>query len=490
MRYGSVWCARRPWAVSLVLVAVLIVLTGCTSRTGPPGGPAAGRAGALAVSEYRASRDVVADGGPAAPYNYAPTVLRTRDGYRAWWCSQLPGVGPAGDDILHGVAPAPGSRFTGPDGGRPAPVFHGRRGAFDAMHTCDPSVLRVGGRHYLYYTGAAGEHAHGNAIGLAAGSDGRTWRREAGGEPIVTPSGEVHRRNDYGVGQPSALHLDGWFYLMFTDTSASAAGHNGAGQFVVRARDPDLTADVQVLSRSGFVDFDSAGAARGRSVVDAFSADWMWVEALGAFAIAHQVEGGTRITFWNRDFTRHPYRPVLVEGRWREGPGLVRGPDGHAPVSGTHPCTSVPIGLLRATTVTSAPTDIRYFGVDVAAPRGCRSPERAAAVLDGFAVPSPRRTIDLVHDGAIVRVERRSTVEPLARRVLGTRPAALDALPVVATISGRAPALRAPDGTLALLDGRGRRWLVGATSVAANDSPVRDVTWRVWRSHETAGDLG
>lgn len=491
-------CARRPWAGLAALLLVVAVLTGCTSRIGLPGpgdgGSQHGRAGdaraprVLPTSEIRSSRGVVVGGGPAAPYNYGPTVMRTDDAYRVWWCSQLPGVGPAGDDILHAVAPTPDSRFTARGGGNPVPVFHGNPGAFDGMHTCDPSVIRVDGRFYLYYTGAAGDHAHGNAIGVASSADGTNWQRQAGGEPIVTPSGEVHRANDYGAGQPSALYLDGWFYLMFTDTTASGAGWNGAGQFVLRARDPEFSEDLQALTRSGFVGVDDADAPRGRSVVDAFSADWMWVEALGAFAIAHQVEGGTRITFWDRGFTRHPYEPLLIEGPWREGPGLIRQPDGHAPVPRSRPCGAVPFDVLRATRAHPAPTGIRYFGLDVEV-RACERPERAAAVLDGFAMPSPRRTIDLVHDGGIVRVERRSTAEPLVRRVLGTRIPALDALPVRGTISGGAPALRSPAGEVALLGDRGRLWLVGPEAAAANGSPVRPASWQQWRSHELAGDL-
>ena len=130
--------------------------------------------------------------------------------------------------------------FAGPDGRGGTPVFSGSSAGFDAVHTCDPSVIKVGGTYYMYYTGAAGDHAHGNAIGLATSTDGRVWTRANGGRPLVTAARNVKRDNTYGAGQPSAVYLAGYFYLMFTDTTGQATGHNGAGQFVLRSTGPGV----------------------------------------------------------------------------------------------------------------------------------------------------------------------------------------------------------------------------------------------------------
>jgi hypothetical protein len=54
----------------------------------------------------------------------------------------------------------------------------------------------------------------------------------------------------------------------------------------------------------------------------------MWIESLEAFAIAHEAPGGTTVTFWNRDFTASPYRPLLIAGPWQEGPGWCGCPTG------------------------------------------------------------------------------------------------------------------------------------------------------------------
>ncbi|GAA0522276.1 beta-xylosidase [Saccharopolyspora subtropica] len=483
---------RIPLRAVLVVAAVALV-AGCTRVAGIPAEPEAPLQArvprapvVLRVGGERSSPGVVVSGGMPAPYNYGPTVLQEDGQFRTWWCSQLPDIGPPGDDVLYAASGSLDGPFTAAGGAPAVPVFAGRPGAFDAMHTCDPSVLRVGGRYYLYYTGAAGEHAHGNAIGVASSTDGRAWRREAGGAPIVTASREVSRENVYGAGQPSALYLDGWFYLMFTDTTASGAGWNGAGQFVLRARNPEFTDQLQSLTEEGFV---PGGARRSRSVVDAFSADWAWVPALNAFAIAHQTATGTSITFWDRGFTRHPYEPVVIPGPWQEGPGLVRQPDGSAVVSSVDPCGTVPFDVLRATALLPAPTDVRRFGIDVQGVDGCATPQQAAAVLDGFGVPSPSRTVDVVRGGQRIRFERRSVAERLVTRVLDKRVSAVDALPVVATIASGARALRSPQGVVGLLDDEGRLWTVTPEAAEANGSAITDVSQQDWNSHPQAGNL-
>jgi len=238
----------------------------------------------------------VAAGGGDAPYNYAPTLMIDRGKFRMWWCSQLGIANPPGDDILLAESTSLHGPFTGPDGTKGTPVFSGGVTGFDGMHTCDPSVIKVGAVYYLYYTGAAGDHAHGNAIGLATSPDGRVWTRANGGAPIVTASRDTLRANSYGAGQPAAVYVNGWFYLLFTDTTGRDAGHNGAGQFVLRSPDPAFTTGVELLSPGGFRP-DTTTSARLRSVVDAFSVDVMWVSALAAFAIAHETRDGTTITF-------------------------------------------------------------------------------------------------------------------------------------------------------------------------------------------------
>lgn len=499
---------RRSGAVPAVFL-VLALVAGCTASEaspqaddgpdidvvpGPDPSPAAEPEQddpeplVLATAGGRQSPGTVAAGGGDAPYNYAPSLLLDRGKYRMWWCSQLGVAKPPGDDILLAESTSL-TGFRGPDGQRATPVFSGRPGGFDGMHTCDPSVIRVGGKYFMYYTGAAGDHAHGNAIGLATSPDGRVWTRANGGRPIIGAARDVDNGNTYGAGQPSALYLAGQFYLLFTDTTGEHTGHNGAGQFVLRSPDPNFQRDVQALAPGGFRSVTTTGE-RLRSVVDAFSADWMWVDSLAAFAIAHETRHGTTITFWDLGFRYHPYEPVLVPGAWREGPGLVRRPDGHAPVSVRDPCGTVSIDLVRATRQGRyGPSDLRHFGLDVVGFDACADEGRALLALDGFAMPSPRRTIDLVVDGTLVRIERRSVAEKLAVRILDERVPALDRTAVAAHVEPGVPVRRTKGrGVAFLIDDR--LWQVRSPDVAAlNSSPVLDMTRAEWDAYERGPDL-
>ncbi|GAB3442487.1 beta-xylosidase [Actinophytocola sediminis] len=443
----------------------------------------------LNTARGRKSAGTIAAGGGDAPYNYAPTLLLDQGRYRMWWCSQLGVANPPGDDILMAESASVGGGFRGPDGQAATPVFSGRPGGFDGMHTCDPSVIRVGGTYFMYYTGAAGDHAHGNAIGLATSPDGRVWSRANGGKPIVGSARDVDNGNTYGAGQPSVLHLAGQFYLMFTDTTGEHTGHNGAGQFVLRSPDPAFQRDVQALAPGGFRDVSNTGE-RLRSIVDAFSADWMWVDSLAAFAIAHETHGGTTLTFWDLNFRHQPYKPVLVPGTWREGPGLVRRPDGHAPVSVDDPCGTVAIDLVRATHQGRfGPSNLRHFGLDIVGFDACAEESRALRALDGFALPSPQRTIDLVVDGMLVRVDRRSVAEKLALRVLDQPVAALAKTEVAARLKPGTEARRTPDGGIAfVLDGQ--LWAVNSEEVASlNSSAVLDLTEQEQHDYKRGPDL-
>jgi hypothetical protein len=443
----------------------------------------------LRTAGGRQSPGIVAAGTGDAPYNYAPSVLWDGGRYRMWWCSQLGVANPPGDDILLAESASADGPFRGPDGSGGTPVFSGSGNKFDAVHTCDPSVLKVGGTYYMYYTGAAGDHAHGNAIGLATSPDGRVWTRANNGEPLVTASRDLKRDNTYGAGQPSAVYIAGWFYLMFTDTTGQGTGHNGAGQFVLRSADPAFTKGVEALGTDGFRPVADT-TARDRSIVDAFSADWMWVDSLAAFAIAHETSDGTSITFWDWGFRFQPYKPLLVPGPWREGPGLVRRGDGHAVVATDDPCGKVAIDLVRASyDAPAGPSGLRHFGADVVDVHACDDPARAVLALDGFAVPSPARTVDLVVGGRIVRFDRRSVAEKLAVRVLARRPRALDDVKVAAHVTPGVPVRQAPGRGLAFLMDDHLWRITSATVATANSSMALTISPQEWDAYEPGLDL-
>ncbi|WP_176968791.1 beta-xylosidase [Amycolatopsis xylanica] len=489
---------RRVTVVPVIVLSAVALVAGCSGETAQPlaeggrqgaiGGGKPGRAADVELAtDGSRSTGVVAAGGADAVYNYGPAVMAEGGRVRMWWCSQLGSAAPAGDDILYAEAATADGPFA-----EPRAVLSGNPGAFDGVHTCDPSVLRVGGTYYLYYTGAAGDHAFGNAIGLATSTDGVTWTRANGGGAILGPARDVHRDNVYGAGQPSVVFLDGWYYLMFTDTTGRAAGWNGAGQFVIRSQDPAFTKGVEALGERGFEHASGTNAPRTRSVVDGFSADLMWVEALDAFAIAHETFEGTTVTFFDRDFKMSPFRPVVIQGPWQEGPGLVRRADGHAPLSSENPCDRVPLDVVRATVIggAKAPTDLKHFGIDVKGVGACADPKRAMTVLDGLAAPSPARTMDLLVGGKLVRVDRRSVAGALATRVLDRRPPEFDKLPVAARLTASAKAVRAPERGIGLVLDDGKLWPVGSADVTGmNDSSVEEITTAQWDAYPAGSAL-
>ena len=445
---------------------------------------------ALTVSAERTSAGAVASGGPSAPYNYAPSIMQTGSGEDMWWCSQLPGVPRPGDQILFAQGPSADGPFSAPGGGPAVQVFGNSPTGFDQLHTCDPSVIMVGGVYYLYYTGTSNAQGQHNAIGVATSSDGINWQRANSGVPIVSEADDFTGGNPYGAGQPSVVYRDGWFYLLFTDTTGKASAPNTPAQFVLRSTSPTFTGGVQSLGPNGFAAVGSTATPRLRSVDAATSADWMWVDALNAFAIAADTAQGTTVTFWNADFTAQPYQPVSLPGPAEDGPGLVRTAQGHAPVSPTDPCGTLSLDLVRATQNKAAPNGLTHFGVTLTGFNGCTTTAQATDVLNGFAMPSPDRTMDLLVNGKFVDFERATVAQALAVGTLGQPVSALSGVPVEATIQAQAMGVSATGEPVGLVATNGHMCVVGSPNVAQlNSSTVQLVAPTAWAAYPGGCDL-
>ncbi|MPY99217.1 MAG: beta-xylosidase [Actinophytocola sp.] len=544
----------RVSGLTLVLV-VMLVASGCTTVRGTSTGPdkpsssrtqepdaesPAEPAVRLDVAHQRGGPRVIAASRDPAT-DHGATLLRDGDRTRLWWCGRNrtgKRAGRAGTVILHASARDLDSRFTGSGGTKrgdkpgqksgdkprdkrgqnrsqqrdnaPRVVFSGGKGGFDAAYTCDPSVIKVGDVYYMYYTGTTGKPGASNAIGLATSKNGVRWRRANGGKAIVRP--ERPKRDGYGAGRPAVVYLDGWFYLLFTDSTASTAGSaskgGNRGQFLLRSGDAAFGKQVQALGERGFRPVSGTGAARtwsltegaldapaGAAAADTADADLMWVDLLDAFAVAHATDTGTRLTFWDRSFSGHPYPSVTVRGDGTDGPGLVRAPTGHAPQSERDPCDAVPLDLVRATQGKPKRTGLRHIGADLVGAQGCADRADALRLLDGYAFPSPEHTMDLVVNGELVRVERRSVATILAPGGVLTRRPALPDLDVTARLNSGAPVLRSRHGQTGLLLDDGRLWPLRTPALAQriarrNASDVRTVGDIAWGTYPVASVLG
>ena len=95
----------------------------------------------------------------------------------------------------------------------------------------DPSVLKIDGTYYMYFTGLPTglydenlDMPFWNKVFLATSSDGKTWDLRE--EPII----DAYNAGDqlyYGAGGPSAVYKDGVFYLYYWTTSALEDGLTG-----------------------------------------------------------------------------------------------------------------------------------------------------------------------------------------------------------------------------------------------------------------------
>ena len=310
-----------------------------------------------------------------ASYDYAPAVMLDGATYKMWWCGGI-----AGDHILYAEATAPSGpwhKFGSNVAGTFDDVFQPTDNAttFDGLHTCDPSVVKVSGTYYLYYGGfpKPGARQQVTMLGVASGTTGRAFTRLANGNPIVMPARDPTTvPNSYGAGQPSVIFLDGWFYLMFTDTTGSGANTtNGGGQFVWRSVDPAFQAGVEELQGAGFVPAASA-VTRSFSLVEAFSADWAFSDVLGKFAVA--TDGRPSIIdvrFYASTLSSTVVGTAELAASWTEGPGLVRTAEGHLPAGAR--CEDVVLDILRPIGTSGAPDtwNLAHVGGTIASGVNC-----------------------------------------------------------------------------------------------------------------------
>jgi hypothetical protein len=141
------------------------------------------------------------------------------------------------------------------------------------------------------------------------------------------------------------------------------------------------------------------------------------------------------------------------------------------------------VDVVRPTTRDAGPDGLVHVGRDISGLHACDQAASAAAVLDGFAVPAPDRTVDLVAGGNLVEVERRSVALALAVGMIERPPPGIAALRVVGHLTAADPAVTAPGRSVGLLDG-GTLWVVGSADVArANSSLVTTVTPQQWDAY-------
>lgn len=267
-------------------------------------------------------------------YVYAPSVWFENGVYSWWTCRGRI----FGDHVVYHQSQLP--RFVA-NWGWLALGPTNLLGSSDGAHTCDPSAIRVpGGWVVCYFTGFPRSDStlpKTSTVGVAGSVDnGRTFFRLPGIGPIIQPANPAAA--GYGAGQPTAFYdpATGWVYLAFHDSTAPASNPvTGGGIYVIRSKDAFFSSGtVQELVGPGrWADRPSTAAlTREYAVLDAIGVDMALVTQNDSIVVAlNGAVGRSSFRFFSKDFEPKPEHDLdldLEEG-WREGPALLRTPDGH-----------------------------------------------------------------------------------------------------------------------------------------------------------------
>lgn len=159
---------------------------------------------------------------------YAPEVYRDGDRWLMWYGGQ----GRDGHDRIHLAESPDGKSWT-------------KRGVVlecgTANHVNDPSVVKIAGVWWMYYTVA--ETGEADEIAAATSPDGITWTKRG----VVLARGAGDAWDSLKVGRPSVLHEGGVFKMWYdgqpTETAAAvdpvAASVKKAGRAAGYAESPD-----------------------------------------------------------------------------------------------------------------------------------------------------------------------------------------------------------------------------------------------------------
>ena len=443
----------------------------------------------LGTGSPRGGGGRIASGNSA--YDYAPSIML--DGvYRMWWCGQVPGQAVAGDHILYAESTSMDGPFKAPDGSTSAAVFGGTgNGSFDSKHTCDPSVVRANGNYYMFY-GAEQDDGLPTTIGVASSPDGINWNRLNNDQAIITPANQQTTSSSYGAGQPSAIWLNGKFYIIFTDTTGAGAGSNGAGQFVWRSADPTFQSNVEVFTASGWTAM-TAENSRSYSVVNAVSADWQYSDSLGAFIIAHDNSNTyTTLTFLDPDnLSVQKYAEVQIPGPNAEGPGIVSRPDKHSVASTSSDCGTIPVDVVHATGG-SPPQSLGHYGLDVLSGTACSSMSSAqiGSIYESYGIQASGMPATVVTAGTRVQIANSAVYQDLAKNFISVPLDIFNAITYGASIHDGATVLGASGYPPAFQVDNNALWPVSCLKIITdNHGSIQTVDASTWTSYPQGPSL-
>jgi hypothetical protein len=145
-------------------------------------------------------------------YDYAPSVMNDNGIYRMWWCGLKQSS--QGDAIWYATS-TNAINWSTPQQVLTATPNSQESNGQATGHTCDPSVVKVNGTFYMYYT-SAGLSGGNNQIFLATSTNGVNWTKRTVNEAITPVIPLVNKTGSYGIGQSVVFFLNGRFYQYYT----------------------------------------------------------------------------------------------------------------------------------------------------------------------------------------------------------------------------------------------------------------------------------
>jgi hypothetical protein len=444
-------------------------------------------------------------------YDYAPSIML--DGmYRMWWCNTTNDAN--GNGTGDQIAYAESTSLSGPWHGHLNPGAQyditvcnygdaancnkpSSATAFDGEEACDPSVLRVGTTYYMYYGGLGGSSAT-TRVGLATSTDGGyTWTRANGGNPIVLPATDGAVSGRYGAGQPSAIYVKPYFYLMYFDDT----GTGGPGEYVLRSPDPTFQTQLQRLSGGAFVGttFHDPANTSAPLLGNIASADWTFNDSNQTFVVANTQNSTTEVLsslIFNNDQIQGQVAGSPMSLSYSsivEGPGILTRPDRHIVPSTTCGQFSltlvVPVGTAQGSPGAFLDWRLEQVGTIISTGQTC-SQIPLGDVFEGSLLTSANAPLALVIGGSRLQFALAAPANRLAHNTFTVSNEIFFDIPYAASMYQANTVYGATGRPGAFLFDDNKLWAVSCYAEVADDqSQITMVSTATWDSHARGPDI-
>jgi len=269
-------------------------------------------------------------------YDYAPTVMREDGIYKMWWLGRTPSLTSMGyqEDSVRYSTSSDGYNWSKSKLVlKPVAKQSGQPG----FHVGNPSVIKVNNIYHMYFSnGTGGVTSDGrgiaaNNVGYATSTNGEDWKYN--GNIVTAFIDDAFPRDDsnidpYGAGLPSVVFKDGFYYMMYNDTTGKATQSNGAGVYLIRSPNANFSKSVDVFNGSIFVPMARENKTAHLFTANVFGGELSYSPALELWVL--KPGGHSYLKFFNEDFRYLGQLGFDGPGLpWREEDTYARTPEGH-----------------------------------------------------------------------------------------------------------------------------------------------------------------